>query len=105
MTPKTVTHGKAWGNDEGRFGAFRAVDNNLATFSLILTDNGAGWLKLKFDKTYFFNKVVIYYRFYTNWYDPDPYFCFQSEAIFRTCVDRENNADVSVYQEDVEHFN
>ena len=64
------------------------------------TDNGAGWLKLRFGKTYFIHKVIIYYRFYTNWYTPSDY-CAESETNFNICVDGHNNVDVSVYQGDV----
>ena len=62
--------------------------------------NGACWIKLEFDKTYFVHKVVIYYWFYTNWYDPNSW-CVRSEANFRACVDNDNNVDVSVYQGEV----
>ena len=61
------------------------------------TDNGAGWLKLEFDRTYFIHKIVIYYLFYNGWYDGSEW-CAQSLAYFRACVDRETNVDVSVYQ-------
>ena len=61
------------------------------------TDNGAGWLKLELDRIYFVNKLVIYYRFFTNWYYPGDH-CAVSEDNFKTCVDGENNVDVSVYQ-------
>ena len=54
-------------------------------------------MKLEFDKTYFIHKVVIYYRFYTNWYLPDDW-CVKSEANFKKCVDNDNDVDVSVYQ-------
>ena len=64
------------------------------------TDNGAAWLKLQFGKTYFIHKVIIYYRFYTNWYTPSDY-CAESEANFDICVDGHNNVDVSVYQGEV----
>ena len=64
------------------------------------TDNGAAWLKLRFGKTYFIHKVIIYYRFYTNWYTPSDY-CAKSEVNFNICVDGHNNVDVSVYQGDV----
>ena len=57
-------------------------------------------MKLEFSKTHFIQKVVIYYLFYTNWYDPDEW-CVQSEANFRLCVDTHNNVDVSVYQGEV----
>ena len=77
-----------------------ATDRDLSTLAVTNTDNGAGWLKLKFDNTYFIHKVVIYYMFYTNWYDSG-HLCVQSEAKFRGCVDMNNNVDVSVYQGDV----
>ena len=64
------------------------------------TDNGAGWLTLEFDKAYFIHKVVVYYWFYTGWYDPNNW-CTHSEANFRRCVDNHNNVDVSVYQGDI----
>ena len=78
-----------------------AIDKDLSTLAATHTDNGAGWIKLEFDNIYFMHKVVIYYRFYTNWYDPDNYWCAQSEANFKGCVNNENNVDVSVYQGDV----
>ena len=57
-------------------------------------------MKLEFSKTHFIQKVVIYYRFYTNWYDPGNW-CVQSEARFKGCVDWDNNVDVSLYQGEV----
>ena len=57
-------------------------------------------MKLKFDKTYFIHKVVIYNRFYTDWYYPNGG-CVQTVSKFISCVDSENNVDVSVYQGDV----
>ena len=65
-----------------------------------LAPNGETWLKIQFDKRYFIHKVVIYYIFYTNWYNPDGW-CAQSETNFRGCVDSDNNVDVSVYQGEV----
>ena len=63
--------------------------------------NGACWIKVEFDKTYFIHKVVICYMFYTNWYHPNSW-CVKSEANFRACVDSENNVDVSVYRGEVQ---
>ena len=57
-------------------------------------------MKLAFDQTYFIHKVVIYYRFYTNWYG-HKYFCVENEANFKQCVDNDNGVDVSVYQGEV----
>ena len=101
ITPANVSQGKTFNNDEGLYEAANAVDKNLATLSSTLTDNGAGWLKLEFDKTYYINKVVIYFWFYNNWSWYDPNACTKSEANFRKCVDSASNVDVSVYQEDV----
>ena len=64
------------------------------------TGNGAGWLKLDFDKTYIIHKVVIHYMFYTKWYHPGGNWCVKSEVNFKECIDIENNVDVSVYQGD-----
>ena len=61
---------------------------------------GAAWLKLQFGKTYFIHYVMVYYRFYTNWYTSSGY-CAQSESNYKVCVDDHNNIDVSVYQGDV----
>ena len=100
ITPASVTQGKTYKNNEELFVAAHAIDKDLLTRAATQTDNGAGWLKLEFDKTYFIHKVVIYYRFYTNWYDPNLW-CTQSEARFRECVNLHNNVDVSVYQGEV----
>ena len=100
ITPTSVTQGRTYQDDEETFAAAHAIDKDLSTLAVTQTENGAGWLKLEFDKTYFIHKVVIYYWFYTNWYDPNPW-CVQSEANFRKCVDLHNNVDVSVYQGEV----
>jgi hypothetical protein len=65
-----------------------------------LTANGAGWMKIEFGKTCFIHKILVYTRFYTNWYYQNED-CAKSEAKFKTCVDNHNNVDVSVYQGDV----
>ena len=77
-----------------------AIDKDLSTLAATHTDNGAGWIVLEFDNIYFMHQVVIYYRFYTNWYEPGNG-CAQSKVKFRECVNNDNNVDVSVYQGDV----
>ena len=57
-------------------------------------------MKLEFQKTSFIHKVVIYYRFYNNWYDPNMW-CVRNHGRFRGCVNADNNVDVSVYQGEV----
>ena len=94
-----VTHGKTYHNEE-RYAAAHAIDKDLSTAAATETGNGAGWMKIEFDRTYFIHKVDIFYIFYTNWYDFSENFCARSEANFRSCVDIDNNVDVSVYQGD-----
>ena len=79
----------------------RALDKDLKTASAVKTDNGNGelWLKLEFDKTHFIDRVVIYYMFYTNWFDSEG--CQKNEREFKACVDKSNNVEVSVYQGEV----
>ncbi|KAL5264121.1 hypothetical protein ACHWQZ_G005262 [Mnemiopsis leidyi] len=100
ITPTIATQGKTFGNNEELYAAGHAIDKDLSTKAVTTTDNGAGWLKLKLDKTYFIHKVVIYYRFYNNWYYPSEG-CAESKVNFMACVDRNNNVDVSVYQGEV----
>ena len=95
-----MTQGKTYDNNEETWAAAHAVDKDFSTQAATSTDNGAGWINLKFDKTYFIYKVVIYWRFFTDWYYPSEG-CAQSDANFRSCVDDANNVDVSVYQGDV----
>ena len=91
-----MTQEKTKNNNEILYAAAHAADKDLSTRAV----NEAGWIKLEFDKTYFIHKVVIYCRFFTNWYNSED-FCALSEANFIECVNRANNVDVSVYQGDV----
>ena len=100
LTPNRVSQGKTYKNNEECCAAAHAIDKDLSTVAVTETDSGAGWLKLEFDKTHFIHMIVIYYRFYTNWYFPS-HFCALSEDNFKECVDRNNNLDVSVYQGEV----
>ena len=96
ITPTTVRQGRT----EEPNSAIHAVDKDLSTVAITEPDNGACWLKLEFDRTYFIHKVVIYFPFYTNWYHPNDW-CARSEANFRDCVEGNSNVDVSVYQGEV----
>ena len=101
IKPTTVTQGGTYGNDEVGLGAANAVDKNLKTLSASHTDNGRGWLKLQFDEVHFVHKVVVYYRFYTHDYNDNSEGCMVSVDIFRSCVNGDNNVEVSVYQGEV----
>ena len=101
INPQRVTQGKTHLSNRGvSFPAENAVDKILSTIAETHTENGAGWLKLEFDGVKLIHKVVIYYRFYTNWYDSENW-CALSESNFKACVDKNNNVDVSVYQGEV----
>ena len=81
--------------------AAHAVDKDLSTVAATITDYGAGWLKLQFDETHFIHKIIIYYIFYTDWYEPTLW-CCETVANFKHCVDSHNKVDVSVYQGEVQ---
>ena len=95
-----MTQGKTWHNSEECCAAAHAIDGDLSTGAATHTDNGAGWLKLQFDRTHFIHKIIIYSRFYTDWYKPTEY-CVQSESNYKQCINGENNVNVSVYQGEV----
>ena len=99
ITPTRVTQGKTRANSN-LYVAAHAADKDLSTQAVTNTDNGAGWLKLEFDKTYLIHKVVIYYRFYHNWFTPHDG-CTLSKTNFKTCVNYHNNVEVSVFQGEV----
>ena len=101
ITPKKVTQGGTFNNDEVCCAAPHAVDGDLSTHAVTHTLDGAGWINLEFDKTYFIHKVVIYYWFYDGWYNPDDVCVVQGVRGFMNCVNNDNNVDVSVYEGDV----
>ena len=94
---ESATQGHTMRDDEDCCAAAHAVDKDLSTPASTHTDNGAGWLKLKFGRTHFVHKIVIYSRFFTNWFRPSND-CVKDEANFKGCVDNDKNVDVSVYQ-------
>ena len=55
-------------------------------------------MKLEFEKNHLIHKVVIYFRFYTDWFNTNDN-CVSDEDAWKTCVDKSNNIDVSVYKD------
>ena len=55
---------------------------------------------MQFDETHLIYEIIIYYRFYTNWYDSS-LLCVQTETHFIACASNDNSVDVSVYRGDV----
>ena len=96
----SATQSRTYNNNEDCCGADNAIDKDLSTAVLTQADSGAGWLKIELGKSYFIHKTVIFWMFFTNWYDPSRW-CTQSKANFRACVEKHSNVlDVSVYQEE-----
>ena len=101
LTPIRVTQGDTRSNSLGPRLAEYAIDKDLSTNSATNTNNGTGWLKLEFDKTYFIHKIVIYHRFYADWYHENSW-CVKYVDNFKACIVPENIVDVSVYQGEVQ---
>ena len=96
-----MTQGATLLGKEKRYGAGNAIDKDLSTRAATETTvNSEGWIKVELGKNFLVQKVLIYYRFYTNWYDPRGW-CEQTVKSFKECVNYNNNVDVSVYQGDV----
>ena len=97
ISPIKVTKGETNVDDE-KYAAVNAVDRDRATKAKSFSN--PPWLKLEFDKIYFIHRVIINFRFYTDWFDPSDH-CAQSISNFKICVDSNDNVDVSVYQGEV----
>ena len=65
-----------------------------------VTGGDSPWLKLEFDKNHLIHKVVIYCRFYTDWFNTNDN-CVSDEDSWKTCVDKSNGVDVSVYKDGI----
>ena len=78
-----------------KYAAEHAIDKDLSTKSIAENFDDECWLRLDLDGMFFIEKMIIYSRFYTNYFDQ--MMCAQSVSNFQTCVDNVNNADVSVY--------
>ena len=99
ISPTRVTVGKE--HPLSFWDASHATDGDLYTAAAAPTTEEPNWIKIEFDKTYSIHKVIIYHRFYTNWYDPINYWCAQNLDDFVACVDGSKDVDVSVYQGDI----
>ena len=77
IIPDRFTQQKTYTNNEAKFAAEFCFDKDLSTRAASYNpDGGEIWLKLEFDKVYFMSEIVLYMRFYTNWFDPNHY-CMQ----------------------------
>ena len=71
-----------------------AIDRNLMTKSGTEAVNGEVWFKVEYGKSHFIYKIVIYHVFFFyKTYE----WCVKTMDNYRTCKDKNNNVDVSVY--------
>ena len=77
-----------------------AIDKDLSTRSNAGVQDEEVWLKIELGSTTYIHKVVIYYIFYTDWFNPSNWFA-ESEDNFDKTISGTNKVDVSVYQGDV----
>ena len=98
IEPTRAIQSFTYGNDEDQYAAVHAIDMDLSTVAV--ADMGflheTVWLELELERIYFIHTVVIYHRFYTNWFDPHNW-CAQNEDQFKGCLHKSDNVDVSVY--------
>ena len=99
LKPKRATLGRAFQNNWEHNAAIHSIDRDLSTAAVTHTDDGAGWLKLEFDRSYQIHKVVIYYRFFNDWFDSGA--CTDTSQSFKACLDNDNDVDVTVYQREL----
>ena len=93
----SALQGKTPNVNVGSTEAANAIDKDLSTRSKAGVLDGEVWLKLELGSTTYIHKIVIYYIFYTDWFDPSNWFA-EKVAQFKKIVDSQNNVDVSVYQ-------
>ena len=80
---------------------FNAVDKRLRSSATIVGDEiNPPWLKLDFQNQ-FIHKVVIYNRFYTNWFYLNNG-CATTVEKFKECLRTHDKVNVTVYQDGVE---
>ena len=100
IIPARASSGKTRNGDETNFAAAHAIDKDLRTLAAIDTLNGECWLKLELESSTFIDKILIYSRFYNNYFDTTSG-CVTSVNNFNSCIDNINNVDVSVYEGEV----
>ena len=76
MKPTKATQGSTYDDNEGCCAAAHAIDKSLASSALTKRAE-TNWIKIEFGKIQIVHKVIIYYRFYNNWFFQEGY-CSQS---------------------------
>ena len=97
ISPLRVTKSKALPNEQDLKGT-SAIDRNLMTKSGTEAVNGEVWFKVEYGKSHFIYKIVIYHVFFNADFYKTYEWCVKTMDNYRTCKDKNNNVDVSVYQ-------
>ena len=74
-----------------------ATDKDLSSLAVAAPVNKETWIKLEFKESKFFNQIIIYRYFYTNWYDAKKTDCWADKSKFRTCQDADSEVEIEVY--------
>ena len=99
ILPKRATQGSNYTDEKGTHEAHYSIDQLLTTRSATHTNDGAGWLKLELERTYFVQKVMIYLEYYQDWPIPGDT-CRESPENFKThCLDPHTGAEVRVEEQ------
>ena len=69
--PVKMTQQYTLRGDEEMCAANFCCDKDLSTHAAGTNAEGEMWLKVEFDKVYFVTQVVVYTRFYNNWFQAD----------------------------------
>ena len=80
IEPVKITQQQTSHDDEECCAAKFCYDKDLATHAASSSVGGSKvWLKLEFGRVYLVFNVVVYTRFFTNWFDPASW-CFEGGA-------------------------
>ena len=96
IIPIGAEEGAIFGNIE-KNSAEAAIDRNLLSFTRISKDSATGsvWMKFWLDKSYFISKVIIYDRFFVDWYSPNNT-CAKNEDNYASCLKNRDGVAVTV---------
>jgi hypothetical protein len=94
ITATKVTQSAIYESDEKSYGPANAFDKYLSTEASVVQSNEVCRMKADLGNTYYIHKILIYYRFYRNWFYPNQW-CAQNVSNYEYCVNKDNNVDVS----------
>ena len=77
--------------------AKKLIDTNLFTRAILVKNDStnSSWIKISLDRPYFITKVVLYNKFFVDWYVPDDV-CVVNTDHFKTCNSKIDGLKVTV---------